>query len=255
MTGPKLNEAPVARRSGLRAAPVREGTHGTKAVAKYVRISPYKVREVLDLIRGQDIDRARDILKLTERDAAITIAKVLNSAVANAEHNDGIGEDELYVSACFADEGPTLKRWRPRARGRATRIRKRTCHITVLVSRLPEQELATRRAAGPSAARAARRAGEQRRRLGRRRAEEQVAVEEDAPVEETVAAADETLADEPVEVQEAAAEQVAEAGVEVEAGEVEAGQVADADVEETAVTPEQVVAEQDDTGATQEEQK
>jgi large subunit ribosomal protein L22 len=159
--GPKLNEAPVRRPSGLRPAP---GTAGARALARYVRVSPYKVREVLDLIRGHDIQRAREILRLTQRDAAQVVAKVLQSAVANAEHNGHIPEDELYVSSCYADEGPTLKRWRPRARGRATRIRKRTCHITVIVSRLPEAELAGRRA--EQAARRARRAGERRRRGG-----------------------------------------------------------------------------------------
>lgn len=162
MPGPKLNEAPVRRPNGMRPDPE---VRGTRALARYVRVSPYKVREVLDLIRGQDIGRAREILRFTQRDAARVVAKVLDSAVANAEHNGSIPEDELYVSACFADEGPTLKRWRPRARGRATRIRKRTCHITVIVSRLPEAELLGRRA--EQAARRARRAGEGRRRRGR----------------------------------------------------------------------------------------
>jgi len=122
-------------------------TQSARALARYVRVSPYKVREVLDLIRGHDAQRAQEILKFSERDAATLVGKVLASAVANAErepHN--LVADELYVSACFADEGPTLKRWRPRARGRATRIRKRTCHVTVIVSRLPDRELQQRRA-------------------------------------------------------------------------------------------------------------
>jgi len=79
------------------------------------------------------------------------VAKVLSSAIANAEHTLQVVSDELFVSACFADEGPTLKRWRPRARGRATRIRKRTCHVTVIVSRLPESALARRRTERPAA--------------------------------------------------------------------------------------------------------
>src|SRR5205085_9309510 len=99
-------------------------------------------------VRGQDADRATEILRFSERDAATLIAKVLASAVANAEHTAGVPSEELFVSACYADEGPTLKRWRPRARGRATRIRKRTCHVTVIVTRLPELELRKRRAAG-----------------------------------------------------------------------------------------------------------
>src|SRR5918998_434393 len=118
MTGPKLNEAPVLRRRPQsRSQAVRTPVTSARAVAKYVRISPYKVREVLDLIRGYD-----------------------------AEHDHAMVGDELFVSACYADEGPTLKRWRPRARGRATRIRKRTCHVTVIVSRLPDRELQERRA-------------------------------------------------------------------------------------------------------------
>jgi large subunit ribosomal protein L22 len=145
--GPKLNEAPVLRRRPQsRSVAVRTPVSSARAVAKYVRISPYKVREVLDLIRGYDAERAQDILKFCERDAAITVGKVLASAMANAEHDSGMAGDELFVSACYADEGPTLKRWRPRARGRATRIRKRTCHITVIVSRLPDRELQERRA-------------------------------------------------------------------------------------------------------------
>jgi large subunit ribosomal protein L22 len=89
---------------------------------------------------------ARDILRFSERDAAIVVGKLLDSAVANAQHNDDLDPEELYVSACFADEGTTIKRWRPRARGRATRIRKRTCHVTVIVSRLPEEKLGRLRA-------------------------------------------------------------------------------------------------------------
>ena len=119
---------------------------GTRAVLRHSRMSASKVRQVLDLIRGQDVDRAAEILSLGDREAAITVGKVLASAVANAVHNDGLDAEELFVSACFADEGSTLKRWRPRARGRATRIRKRTSHITIIVSRLPDDRIARRRA-------------------------------------------------------------------------------------------------------------
>src|SRR3954467_7482912 len=114
---------------------------GTRAQVKYSRVSAYKAREVLDLIRGEQVARALEILEFAERDVAQVILKCLESAIANAEHNDGIPADELFVSACFADEGPTLKRWRPRARGRATRIRKRTCHITAIVSRYSDDQL------------------------------------------------------------------------------------------------------------------
>src|SRR5437868_15199223 len=153
MTGPKLNEAPV-RVFGRRRVRVREETASFRARGRYIRVSAYKVREVLDLIRGLDAERARETLRLSERDAATVVGKALNSAIANAEHHHEhpVDGDELYVSACYADEGPTLKRWRPRARGRATRIRKRTCHVTVIVSRLPDEELRIRRTRQPGAA-------------------------------------------------------------------------------------------------------
>jgi large subunit ribosomal protein L22 len=110
---------------------------GTRAQHRYVRVSAYKAREVLDLIRGLPVDEALDVLRYTDRAVAQVISKVLQSAIANARENDQQDEAELFVSACYADEGPTLKRWRPRARGRATRIRKRTCHVTIIVGRMP----------------------------------------------------------------------------------------------------------------------
>ncbi len=148
MTAAKTNERP-----------------GTRAKASHVRSSAYKAREVLNEIRGKSYAEAAEILAFSERGIARDILKVLDSAAANAEHNDGQLAEELFVSACYADEGPTLKRWRPRARGRATRIRKRTCHITVIVSRyddvtldaLREREAASGRA-GSSVAAEARRA-------------------------------------------------------------------------------------------------
>jgi large subunit ribosomal protein L22 len=105
-----------------------------RAQAKHVRQSPYKVRRVLDLVRGLPVDEARVVLDFTNRKAAVTIKKVLDSAIANAEHNFALDAEELYVQQAYADEGPTLKRWRPRARGRATKIRKRTSHITIVVA-------------------------------------------------------------------------------------------------------------------------
>lgn len=119
---------------------------GTRASVRYLRVSAYKAREVLDLIRDLHVDDADGILEFTDRAVATDIRKVLASAVANAEKNDEIDPNELYVSACYADEGPTLKRWRPRARGRATRIRKRTCHITIIVSRMDPKKLEQRQA-------------------------------------------------------------------------------------------------------------
>jgi large subunit ribosomal protein L22 len=138
---------------------------GTRAVLRHSRMSASKVRQVLNLIRGQDVDRAAEILSLGDREAAATVGKVLASAVANAVHNDGLDAEELFVSACYADEGSTLKRWRPRARGRATRIRKRTSHITIIVSRLPEDRIARRRTkqAANTSQRSRRVAGSRRR--------------------------------------------------------------------------------------------
>ena len=138
---------------------------GTRAVLRHSRMSASKVRQVLDQIRGQDVDRAAETLSLGDREAAVTVGKVLASAVANAVHNDGLDAEELFVSACYADEGSTLKRWRPRARGRATRIRKRTSHNTIIVSRLPEERLARRRAqqAASGTQRSRRVAGSRRR--------------------------------------------------------------------------------------------
>src|SRR5438105_13147207 len=155
----------------------------TSSVAKHVGFSAHRARVVLDLIRGKDIATADEVLRFSERDAAIVIRKVLASAVANAAHNDQQIPEDLYVSACFADEGKTLRRMRPRARGRASRIRKRMCHITVIVSRMPEVEIERRRAkeATRPGSRAARRAGQQaaeeRKRRVRRSRQEAAAPE------------------------------------------------------------------------------
>jgi len=105
-----------------------------KANARFIRQSPYKVRRVLELVRGLPVEDARVILEHTPRRATGPVLKTLNSAVANAEHNLALDEEDLFIEEAFADEGPTLKRWRPRARGRATQIRKRTSHITIVVA-------------------------------------------------------------------------------------------------------------------------
>ena len=194
---------------------------GVRAVHRSAGFSAYKAREVLDLIRNKSVAEARTILQFCERSAADEVAKVLDSAVANAANNNDIPPDELFVSACYADEGSTMKRWRPRARGRATRIRKRTCHITVIVGRYTQTELDRRNArlaakgqtaSSPSADRA--------RRVSRSRSGEPKATESDATaVDETdvdatavdesavdESAVDETATSEPAEVVEDAAE-------------------------------------------------
>ena len=132
MTGPKLNEKSYV--AGERS--------GTKATAKYVRTSASKIRAVLDLVRGLDVKSADQVLQLTDRHTAIPVRKLLASAVANAVNNDNQDADELYIIACFADEGPTLKRFKPRARGRASRILKRTCHVTIIVARMSDERIA-----------------------------------------------------------------------------------------------------------------
>jgi len=105
-----------------------------RAQAKYVRMSPRKARLVAEHIRGRSVPEARAVLAFTSREAAGALDKVLQSAVSNAETNHGIAEERLYIKAAYVDGGPVLKRWRARARGRVARIRKRTCHITVLLA-------------------------------------------------------------------------------------------------------------------------
>lgn len=117
---------------------------GARANVKFVRMSASKVRVVLNLIRGKSVGEALEILDFSERLAAQEVRKALVSAVANAEHNEEIPAEELYVSACFADQGPSLRRFRPRARGRAGRIHKQTCHITIEVSRYTDDEISER---------------------------------------------------------------------------------------------------------------
>jgi large subunit ribosomal protein L22 len=206
-------------------------------------MSAFKVRPVLDLIRGRDLEDAQDILRFSERDAARVVGKLLASAVANAENNDAQSADELYVSACYADEATTMKRWRPRARGRATRIRKRTCHVTVVVTRVPDERLARRRErdTGEAASRRARRvAGARRQRVAASRAAEAEAAAEEAgepeageeAVPPVVPSSDEMGATDDAAPSEAALEseeEEAEGGADAESA-VEA-EVADADAE------------------------
>ena len=216
MTGPKLNEKSFV--AGERS--------GTKATAKYVRSSASKARAVLDLIRGLDVKSADEVLQFTDRHIARDVRKVLASAVANAVNNDDQDADELFVVACFADEGPTLRRFRPRARGRATRINKRTCHITVIVARMSDERIeilqARQERAGGSAGRgrpqsssASRRARVER---SRKKAAEQTGEDtaagneaaEAADVDEATAAAADDAVDTTASVAAAAEEAAAE---------------------------------------------
>ena len=143
-----------------------------QAQAKWVRMSARKARIILDHVRGRTVPEARTILAFTPRAAAVEIEKVLRSAVANAEANAGLDGDELIVEAAYADEGPTLKRWRPRARGRVNRIRKRSCHITLVLVEAPEQVPSRpRRARATEKAGAAAEAAPKRRTSTRRKKE------------------------------------------------------------------------------------
>lgn len=178
MTGPKTNE--------------REGT---RAVLRYFHMSASKARVVLDLVRGEDVNTAREILAGTTREAADVIGKLLASAVANAINNDGQVADELYIAAAYADEGPTMKRFSPRARGRAGRIKKRSTHITVVVARMEDDRIEIVRAA-----RSAQAASTRSRRVAssRRRADQTASVNrrETAAAQAAQTAADEATASE-----------------------------------------------------------
>ena len=156
MTGPKTNERP-----------------GTRASLRGFPMSASKARVVLNLIRGEDVTTAREILAGTTREAADVIGKVLASAVANAVNNDAMVAEELYVSAAYADEGVTMKRFTPLARGRAGKILKRSTHITVIVSRMDEERLALFRVARSAQAAASR---ERRVSSSRRRADQTASV-------------------------------------------------------------------------------
>jgi large subunit ribosomal protein L22 len=205
VTGPKFNDG----------VGVLDGQVSTRATARYLRGSASKARAVLDLIRGLDVRRADEVLQFTDRAAAEDVRKVLSSAVANAVHNDSQDVDELFVVACYADEGPTLKRFRPRARGRASRINKRTCHITVIVARMSDERLEivqARQASGPAARRAGTSAQARRERVARSRARAEGLRE--GEVAEGADAAD--VADDAV-VEEALEDEVAESVDDVEA--------------------------------------
>jgi large subunit ribosomal protein L22 len=121
------------QRTSARRDSLLGGRQGAFASARYVRVTPLKARRVVDLVRGLPVDQALATLEFAPQAAAETVHKVLRSAVANAETTEGLDTHDLVVSVAHVDEGPTMKRWRPRAQGRATRINKRTSHITLAV--------------------------------------------------------------------------------------------------------------------------
>jgi len=231
MTGPKLNEKSFV--AGERS--------GTKATARYVRASASKARAVLDLIRGLDVRSADEVLQFTDRHIARDIRKVLASAVANAVNNDDQDADELYVVACFADEGPTLKRFRPRARGRATRINKRSCHITVIVARMSDDRIAIIQArqerAGGSTGR-----GRPQSSAASRRARVERSRQQAAETTDTTDASDEVV---DAEIVDEEIEEVDESTEVTEASDTEVAEASDTEVAEAATD-----ADADDEGAT-----
>src|SRR5688500_15040147 len=166
---------------------VSETGRQVRAQAKWVRVSPRKAQVVVKHIRGRTVPEARTVLAFTARAAAREIEKVLRSAVANAEANHGLVGDELVVHAAYVDEGPTLKRWRPRARGRAARIRKRTCHITLLLAEQANGARPVRPAPPPAAEDAGPQAGptEKPKRRTRRAAGEGAVPAEAPPRDDT----------------------------------------------------------------------
>ena len=211
---------------------------GTRAVVRYVRVSASKAREVLNLIRGESYGRASEILAFSERSVSEVVAKCLDSAVANAENNDGIPAEELFVSACYADEGPTLKRWRPRARGRATPIRKRTCHITVIVGRYSPEQIAAQQTRD-----------EERGRSG---PSQQAAEARRQRVEKSRAAAEALEAEEAVDEAEEAVNEAEEAVNEAEEAVNEAEEAVD-DAEEAVDEAEEAVDEAEEAADESEE--
>jgi len=221
---------------------------GTRAVLKHYRMSATKARQVLDLIRNKDVQTAHEILRSTPREGARVVDKVLHSAVSNAvevsrQAGAAVDPDELFVSACYADEGTTIKRWRPRARGRATRIRKRTCHITVIVSRLDDEKIArlrAKRTEATAALRSRRVAASRLRRRGggsddtttRDTATDETFADEQAP-DDAVSDDAETVSDEAVSDEDASGETVSGETAAGESDEATSDDVSEDESEET----------------------
>lgn len=210
----------------------------TTARVRFVRMSASKVRVVLNLIRNKSVTEAIDILEFGERLAADEVLKALRSAIANAEHNEDIPIEELFVSACFADEGPTLKRFRPRARGRAGRIHKQTCHITLELARFTQEEVDEMRKRNELKEEGRTKRGAAKKKASGGDRSKRVAKSKKA--EATAAPEADDVSDE-VEVEE------------VETDEVAAEEVAAEEVEETAAVEEETVEEVEAAEAVEEE--
>jgi large subunit ribosomal protein L22 len=204
-----------------------------RAQARYVRCSARKARLVLDHIRGKPAVEARSILAFQPRAAARDAGKVLASAIANAENNAGHDEDDLIVWAAYADEGPTLKRWRARARGRVNRIRKRTCHITITLAVAQPGEI-KRRPARPSPEPEPEEKPKPRRKPRAKKPAGETAppVEADAPGEPEAAAEPEAVAAAEPEAAAEAGPEAAEPEAESEAAEPESDTEADKEATE-----------------------
>jgi large subunit ribosomal protein L22 len=170
-----------------------------RAQARFVRTAPRKAALVVDQIRGRSVPEARTILAFMTRDAAVDVRKVLDSAVANAEVNHGLVGDDLYVAAAYVGAGPTLKRWRARARGRVARIKKRTCHITIALALPSGEEIPepVQQAAPPVAASPAEEAPAEEAAAEEQAAEDEPKAEEAATATEGSTAAEEAPAAKP----------------------------------------------------------
>ena len=184
---------------------------GARATVRYLHTSAYKVRQVLELVRGLPVGDAERLLQLCPKDAADDMLKLLGSAIANAEHNNQIPADELFVALAWADEGPTRKHGQPRARGRYFRIRKRTSHVTIVLERFEIDELEARQRRDEASGRGA--AVQQRRRAERvRRSRAPEAEADDTEVDTEV---DEVAIDE-TPVEETTLDEVTETETEAE---------------------------------------
>ena len=215
-------------------------TVDARATVRYLPVSPYKIRQVLDMVRSLPVDDAMRVLQLCEKDAADNVLKLLDSAVANAEHNRAIPGDELYISEVWCDEGPTRKSGQARARGRYFRVRKRTSHVTIVLTRYDAEELAERRrrdeASGRGAATAQRRRSERVRRSRQREA----AADHDHDHEHDHEHAEEAVDETPV----AAAEPEAAPADEVATDEVAPDETTDETTEASAKTESEEAGEE-----------